>query len=337
VYGVESIIEPTREVTTYAGTTTTHTVVNVWAWPSVQYVYGPYYSVWMSPWSWHLYPVWWHAWHPVAYVYYYPYWQPYRRYYSICNTYRIGYAHTIYRPYRRTSVVVYNRHRDEIVRYRSTYSGRDRYARRSDQRRSYVHTSGRDAHESRGRDIDRTRRSNTEASTAPSVNRSRSAERTVRPDIHQNSDARRSVAESSNSTVRPQVTTPSENRRATVTRPVEHNSMPARTVRPQSESSSTPRPRVSTPSENRSTSVARPAQRTSIPARTTRPEVQRAPASVRTQAPARQSTPVHKSTSRPQVSSPSINRSSPSSSHSVQRTSSGGGESRSGAARRGRN
>ena len=34
VYGVETIIEPTREVRTYAGTTSNRTVVNVWAWPS---------------------------------------------------------------------------------------------------------------------------------------------------------------------------------------------------------------------------------------------------------------------------------------------------------------
>lgn len=339
VYGIETIIEPTREVKTYAGTTTTHTVVNVWAWPSVQYVYSPYYSVWVSPWSWHLYPVWWHAWHPVAYVYYYPYWRPYRRYYSVCDTYRIGYAHTIYRPYRRTSVIVYNRHRDEIVHYRSTYSGRDRYARRSDQRRSYVQTSSRDAHQSRGRDIDRTRRSAAEANANPSINHSRSAERTVRPDSR-SSDVRRPVTESADASARPQVTTPSENRRRTVTPPVEHNSIPSRTVRPQSESPSTARPHVSTPSENRAQSVERPVQRTSMPARTARPEVQRAPTHVSTpQAPSRRSTPVqHASPSRQPSSSPSINRSrSSSGSHSIQRSSGGGGESRSSAARRGRN
>ena len=41
VYGVETIIEPTKEVRTYAGTTTSRVVVNVWAWPSVRFsLYG---------------------------------------------------------------------------------------------------------------------------------------------------------------------------------------------------------------------------------------------------------------------------------------------------------
>ena len=33
IYGVETIIEPTREVRTYAGTRSSRAVVNVWAWP----------------------------------------------------------------------------------------------------------------------------------------------------------------------------------------------------------------------------------------------------------------------------------------------------------------
>ena len=41
IYGVETIIEPTREVRTYGGTMSARVVVDVWAWPFVQYVYGP--------------------------------------------------------------------------------------------------------------------------------------------------------------------------------------------------------------------------------------------------------------------------------------------------------
>ncbi len=120
IYGIETIIEPTTEVRVNAGTTTTHTVVNVWAWPSVQYIYGPSYSVWVSPWAWTYYPRWWSPWRPVAYVTYHPYWYSYRPYYRICHTPRIVYAHQrMYRPVRTTSVVVYNRHQHEISRYRS--------------------------------------------------------------------------------------------------------------------------------------------------------------------------------------------------------------------------
>ena len=119
IYGMETIIEPTTEVRVNAGTSTARTVVNVWAWPSVQYVYSPYYSVWVSPWRWSMRPVWWHTWRPVAYYTYDPWWQPYRPYYSVCYTHRVVYAHQIYRPVRTTSVVVYNRHHDRISHYRS--------------------------------------------------------------------------------------------------------------------------------------------------------------------------------------------------------------------------
>lgn len=120
IYGIEKIIEPTSEVRVNAGTSTARTVVNVWAWPSVQYVYGPYYSVWDSPWGWSSYPMWWSPWRPVHYVVYRPYWASYRPYYQICHSPRIVYAHRMYRPMRSTSVIVYNRHQNEISRYRSS-------------------------------------------------------------------------------------------------------------------------------------------------------------------------------------------------------------------------
>ena len=130
VYGVETIIEPTREVRVNAGTSTARTVVNVWAWPSVQYIYGPYYSVWVSPWRWSYRPYWWRPWSPYAYYDYYSWWRPYRPYYSVCYSHRVYYAQHLYRPYRTTSVIVHNRHHTQIAHYRSTrndYSGRNRY------------------------------------------------------------------------------------------------------------------------------------------------------------------------------------------------------------------
>ena len=120
IYGIETIIEPTREVYTNAGSTSSRFVVNVWGWPSVRYIYGPYYSGWVSPWGWHHRPHWWHTWRPVAYYDYYPYWRSYRNYYSVCYTHRVVYAHRIYRPHRTTSVIVHNRHNNRIAHYRST-------------------------------------------------------------------------------------------------------------------------------------------------------------------------------------------------------------------------
>lgn len=122
IYGIETIIEPTEEVRINAGTSTARTVVNVWTWPSVQYVYGPYYSGWSSPWSWHHRPYWWNPWRPVTYIAYYPRWDTYYPYYSVCNTHRVRYAQYLYRPYRNTSVFVYNRHHSQISNYRTSRS-----------------------------------------------------------------------------------------------------------------------------------------------------------------------------------------------------------------------
>lgn len=127
IYGVTTIIEPTREVRTYAGTQTSRTVVNVWAWPSVQYVYSVHYNPWVSPWGWYNYPVWWTHWRPVAYVHYYPIWRPYYQHYVVCHTRRVVHAYDIYRPYRTTSVIVHKRYSPVVVRYREAH--RDGYRR----------------------------------------------------------------------------------------------------------------------------------------------------------------------------------------------------------------
>jgi len=137
VYGIETIIEPTEEVRVNAGATSARAVVNVWAWPSVQYVYGPYYTQWASPWGWAYHPGWWSPWRPIAFHVYSPWWRPYRPYYSLCYSNRIGYQY--YRPYRTTSVIVYNHHHHQIDRYRSNHNGRDRYDGRS--------SNGRDRYE----------------------------------------------------------------------------------------------------------------------------------------------------------------------------------------------
>ncbi len=125
VYGIETIIEPTSEVRVNAGTMTQRTTVNVWNWPCVQYVYGPAYSLWISPWGWQYYPGWYRPWRPITWGMYYSYWNPYRPYYSVCYSHRIAYAPRIYHPYRSTSVIVYNRNHAQISRYRDSRGGYD--------------------------------------------------------------------------------------------------------------------------------------------------------------------------------------------------------------------
>lgn len=56
----------------YSGSNTT--IVNVWAWPAVTYMYGPGYSYWVSPWYWGYYPGWYSPWAPYGYYYYHRAW-----------------------------------------------------------------------------------------------------------------------------------------------------------------------------------------------------------------------------------------------------------------------
>lgn len=151
IYGIETIIEPTEEVRVNAGTSTSRVYVNVWTWPSVQYVYSPYYYGWSSPWSWSYRPIWWNPWRPIAYSYYYPRWQSYRAYYSVCYTHRVHYAQQLYRPYRNTSVIVYNRHHEQISSYRSSrqYSDMTRGRDSDHQRGSSYQNNDRDRSQSR--------------------------------------------------------------------------------------------------------------------------------------------------------------------------------------------
>ena len=125
IYGVETIIEPTREVRTYAGYNTSRVVVNVWSWPLVRYIYGPYYNVWISPWGWRYRPYWWSPWRPIVYYDYYTFWRPFRWHYSACFTHRIFIGHRMYRPHRTTSVIVHNRHHHRINKYRSRYINKE--------------------------------------------------------------------------------------------------------------------------------------------------------------------------------------------------------------------
>jgi hypothetical protein len=120
IYGIETIIEPTEEVRINAGTSTVRYVVNVWGWPSVQYIYSPYYSTsWSSPWGWNLRPVGWRAWRPVDYYVYNQWWQTYQPYYSVCYTHRV--SRHVYRPYRTTSTIVHDRHNKQVTHYRSNH------------------------------------------------------------------------------------------------------------------------------------------------------------------------------------------------------------------------
>jgi hypothetical protein len=188
VYGIETIIEPTEEVRINAGTTTTRSVVNVWTWSTVQFVYAPAYVVYASPWRWSYYPMWWRPWRPVAYHVYDPWWRPYRPHYAVCYTHRIGYLPVLYRPYRRTSVVVHHHYHHQVDRYRSRYASGARSDRYSSERYA---TNPRSRDDARGRDR------NADQDRGYRDNRDRSGSRSsfMRQDVNRNqSDKNRTTA-----------------------------------------------------------------------------------------------------------------------------------------------
>ncbi len=47
-----------------------HVMINVWAWPSVTYIYSPGYAYWVSPWYWGYYPGWYSPWRPYGWYSY---------------------------------------------------------------------------------------------------------------------------------------------------------------------------------------------------------------------------------------------------------------------------
>ncbi len=128
LYGKNYILEPVDEAKAASSATPANTqqrsnvndqssvsmaappvIVNVYAWPSVRYIYAPAYVPWVSPWRWRYYPPYWRPWRPVYWSVYHPYWHPYRGYYRRWDTYRIVRAHDMYYGHRVVSRTVYER------------------------------------------------------------------------------------------------------------------------------------------------------------------------------------------------------------------------------------
>ena len=81
-------------------------VVNVWAWPSVRFIYRPTYSVWASPFRFGYYPRWWRPWRPVPLNVFSPKVVVFRPNYRVVTTHRVVRAHRIYTPVSRKSPTV---------------------------------------------------------------------------------------------------------------------------------------------------------------------------------------------------------------------------------------
>ncbi len=135
IYGEQVIVEPASEdggtFNFYGGSTHSGPsadavqqrngiVANVWLWPSVRFIYAPAYRPWISPWRWHLYPVWWKPWKPYAWHVWHPRVVVFQRPFVVVRTHRVVRAHAIYKPLRVTSVTVHTRHAASVNHYRVT-------------------------------------------------------------------------------------------------------------------------------------------------------------------------------------------------------------------------
>jgi hypothetical protein len=129
IYGEQTIVEPSDDVQVEkAGgrgpaaedlTLRPAVVVNVWAWPSVRFVYAPAYRPWVSPWHYRHYPGWYRPWRVHPWRRHYIGCAPFRLRYRPVTVHRVVVAHGVYRPHRHTSVVVVNRYRPARDHYRA--------------------------------------------------------------------------------------------------------------------------------------------------------------------------------------------------------------------------
>ncbi|MBI5538506.1 MAG: hypothetical protein HY951_00470 [Bacteroidia bacterium] len=126
IYGENIILEPFAEKDDVKGKTgpanynsmPVLTVVNIWFWPCVQFVYSPAYIVWVSPWSWNYYPKYWKPWTPHSWRWHYQHCNHYNAYYHHVKMHRVVVAHKIYTPHRKTSVIVNNRYKKNHENYK---------------------------------------------------------------------------------------------------------------------------------------------------------------------------------------------------------------------------
>lgn len=84
-------------------------IVNVWRWPSIRFVYAPAYRPYVSPWRYRVYPRWYRPWRPRPFAVFAPRTVRYRAHFRPTPIHRVVHAHAVYRPHRKTSVVVHKR------------------------------------------------------------------------------------------------------------------------------------------------------------------------------------------------------------------------------------
>ena len=99
----------------------TQIFVNVWFWPSIQFLYAPTYIIWRSPYHWTYYPQWYRPWHPFRYHNFYARSAPNRLYFRPTPVYRVNYSRQFYAPQRHYSTLIINNRSGKRVIYDNRY------------------------------------------------------------------------------------------------------------------------------------------------------------------------------------------------------------------------
>ena len=122
IYGEQWIVEPYEEEDNGKGPSfdaRVRLVVNVWAWPSVRFIYRPSYIAWVSPWRYRHYPRWWRPWRPITWGTYHMHHRHHRIHFHVAPIHRVHRAHHIYVPRRTVSTRIQKRHHAKVVSYRA--------------------------------------------------------------------------------------------------------------------------------------------------------------------------------------------------------------------------
>lgn len=116
LYGETEYVEPAEEKASGGkggpspAMETRPAVMNVWLWPSVQFVYVRTYKPWVSPYRWRSYPLRWKPWRPYGWRAHRGHCRHYNARYHVVNVQRCHKAHGVYASRRVVSPKVHTKY-----------------------------------------------------------------------------------------------------------------------------------------------------------------------------------------------------------------------------------
>jgi hypothetical protein len=104
IYGKDYIVEPNQDVKiTERMMLFKPTIYNVWGWRSVRHIYGPSYTIWVSPWGYNNHPKHWKPWRQHTWRVYNGHHRNRHKNYHVTRVHHANKAHGIFGKHRRTT------------------------------------------------------------------------------------------------------------------------------------------------------------------------------------------------------------------------------------------